>query len=41
MLLEIFKGIGMGVVIVFLLALWVVPNPVGKILDFWRFWRGE
>jgi hypothetical protein len=41
MLLDIFKGIGMGVVVASLVALWVVPNPIGKILEFWRFWRGE
>lgn len=41
MLLEFMKGLGFAFLIALLVALWVVPDPIGKIVTFWRFWRGE
>jgi hypothetical protein len=41
MFLDILKGAGFALVIIFIVALWVVPNPIGKVAEFWRFWRGE
>jgi len=35
------KGAGLAIAIVLAVALWVVPNPIGKVVQFWRFWRGE
>jgi hypothetical protein len=27
--------------IIFAVALWLVPNPIGKIVELWRFFRGD
>ena len=41
MLLEAIKGVGIAVGMVIGVALWVVPDPLGKALKLWRFWRGN
>jgi hypothetical protein len=38
---EILKGFGFVLMIGVLVALWVVPDPIGKIVEIWRFFRGE
>jgi hypothetical protein len=35
------KGAAYTVGIILLMALWLVPNPVGKIVEVWRFFRGD
>jgi hypothetical protein len=35
------KGFGYAIGAGFLVALWVVPDPVGKIVLVWRFFRGD
>jgi hypothetical protein len=41
MLTEGLKGFLYAGGIVILVALWVVPDPVGKIITLWRFFRGD
>jgi hypothetical protein len=38
--LDILKGAGFALAIIFAVALWLVPNPIGKIVELWRFFRG-
>jgi len=39
--MEMLKGVGFALGVVVLVALWVVPDPVGKIVEIWRFFRGD
>ena len=41
MLLEFIKGLGWALAIMAMVALWVVPDPLGKIVEIWRFFRGD
>ena len=41
MFLDILKGAGFALAVIFALVLWLVPNPIGKIIEIWRFFRGE
>jgi len=40
-LTEGIKGLLYGIGIVILIALWVFPDPIGKIITLWRFFRGD
>jgi hypothetical protein len=39
--MEILKGVGYAPGVIVLLALWLVPDPIGKIVEIWRFFRGD
>jgi hypothetical protein len=39
MLLEAVQAVGIAVLMVIGVTLWVLPDPFGKALKFWRFWR--
>jgi len=41
MFIEALKGAGYALGIIILVALWLVPNPIGKIVEIWRFFRGD
>jgi hypothetical protein len=41
LLTEGLKGFLYAIGIVALIALWVVPDPIGKIITLWKFFRGE
>ena len=41
MFLDILKDAGFALAIIFAVALWLVPNPTGKIVELWRFFRGD
>jgi hypothetical protein len=41
MLMEMLKGFGCALVVIALVGLWLVPNPIGKIVEIWRFFRGD
>jgi hypothetical protein len=41
MFVDALKGIGYALGVIILLALWLVPDPIGKIVTLWRFFRGE
>ncbi len=41
MVIDTLKVIGYVLGVAILVALWVVPNPIGKIVEIWRFFRGE
>jgi len=34
------KAVGGVLGIAIPVALWVIPNPIGKIAEIWRFFRG-
>jgi len=36
---DFIKLIGLIIAILALVALWVIPDPIGKIVEFWKFWR--
>jgi hypothetical protein len=35
------KVIGWALLALVAIALWAVPNPVGKVVEFWNFFRGK
>ena len=39
MSLEAMQALGIAVLMVIGVTLWVLPDPLGKALKFWRFWR--
>jgi hypothetical protein len=39
--IETLKGFGYALGVVILVALWLVPDPIGKIVEIWRFFRGD
>src|ERR1700735_91616 len=39
--LDILKGAGFALAVIFAAALWLVPNPIGKMVELWRFFRGD
>jgi len=40
--LDIPKGSGFALAIIFAVALWLVPNPIAKIVELWRiFFCGD
>jgi hypothetical protein len=39
--MEVLKGVGYALGVMILVVLMVVPNPVGKIVEIWRFFRGD
>jgi hypothetical protein len=41
MLMEIVKGFGYALVVIAFVGLWLVPDPIGKIVEIWRFFRGD
>jgi hypothetical protein len=38
--LDILKGAGFGLAIIFAAAWCLVPDPIGKIVELWHFFRG-
>jgi hypothetical protein len=40
-LTEALKGLLYGIGIMIVIALWIVPDPIGKIITLWRFFRGD
>jgi len=38
---DMLKAVGGVLGIVILVALWVIPNPIGRIAEIWRFFRGD
>jgi hypothetical protein len=41
MLMEMLKGVGYALAAMTLLSLWPVPDSIGKIVETWRFFRGD
>jgi hypothetical protein len=41
MFIELLKAVAWTLGIIIALMLWLVPDPIGKIIEIWRFFRGE
>jgi hypothetical protein len=41
MVTEGLKGFLFAIGILIVVALWVVPDPIGTIITLWRFFRGD
>jgi len=41
MFIDMLKILGWVLGVAILVALWVIPNPVGKIVEIWHFFRGD
>ena len=41
MFIDMLKILGWVLGVAILVALWVIPNPVGKIVEIWQFFRGD
>jgi hypothetical protein len=39
--MEMLKDVGYALGVVVLLALWLVPDPIRKVVEIWRFFRGD
>jgi hypothetical protein len=41
MVIGILKDVGKVILVILLIAGMVIPDPIGKIVEIWRFFRGD